>query len=137
MFNEEDDERTKSIIAPRSIMIVGMTRALAKRCRDAAAGARVLFVHEADLASLTNLAAERKPLAILFPEHVYAFDSLEFDALARDIQASVVPLGPDISDEELSLRLDDALMRAELLRQPDPPSSRYAVVPETHRRPKR
>jgi hypothetical protein len=137
MFEEQDDEQTRANFAPRSLVLVSMTQALAKRCRDAAARARVLFVHEANLASLTNMAAELKPLVLLFPEHVYAFDSLEFDALARDIQASVMPLDPGISDEELDRRLEDALLRAELLRQPEVRSSRYVVVTETHRRPKR
>jgi hypothetical protein len=138
MSEEPDDgEATRSIISPRSILLVSAPTDIAKRCRAAAARAKVLFAYECDLATLTNMAAERKPLAIIFPEHIYDFDSAEFDALARDIQATIVALEPGLSDDELVARLDDAFLRAELLRQPEASSGRYAVVPETHRRPKR
>jgi len=138
MFEDPDDgEATRSIVSTRAILLVSAPADLAKRCRAAAARAKVLVAYECDLATLTNTAAEHKPLAILFPEHIYDFDSAEFDALARDIQAIVVALEPDLGDEELVARLDDALLRAELLRQPEASSGRYAVVPETHRRPKR
>lgn len=138
MFKQKDDEAaTRALIVPRSILLVSAPQALAKRCRRVAVRTKELLTLECDLASLTNSAVERKPLAIVFPEHVYAFDSAEFDALARDVQASVVVLDPDITDEELDISLAAAVLRAEHLRQPGPPSSRYAVVPETPRRPKR
>lgn len=135
---EDSDEATKQAIAvPRSILIVSATAPLVRRCREIAPRVGVVFCHECTLATLTTMAVERKPLAILFPEHLYAFDAAEFDALARDVQASVFALASEISDHELEAGLQDALLRAELLRQPEPPSSRYAVVPHTHRRPKR
>ena len=55
----------------------------------------------------------------MFPDDIYAFDSAEFDALARDIQAAVVTLEPGVTDEVIEARLAEALLRAELLRQPD------------------
>lgn len=133
----EDDVATRAVNAPRSVLLVSSSEALAARCRAICVRARVILVPESDLSALTNAAVERKPLALLFPDDVYAFDSAEFDALARDIQASVVLLEPDITDEELETRLLDAVLRAELLRQPGAPSSRYVLVPDGPRRPKR
>jgi hypothetical protein len=132
-----DDEATKAVNTPRSVVLVSSAEALAARCREICLRARVILIVESDLAALTNTAVERKPLAILFPDDIYAFDSAEFDALARDIQASVVTLEPNITDEVVEARLAEAILRAELLRQPEQPSSRYVLVPDGPRRPKR
>lgn len=129
-----DDEATKAVKTPRSVLLVGPADALAARCREMCLRARVMLIVESDLAALTNTAVERKPLAILFPEDIYAFDSVEFDALARDIQAVVVTLEPDVTDEVLEARLAEALLRAEVLRRPEPVSSRYVLVPDGPRR---
>ncbi|WP_437768597.1 hypothetical protein WMF27_12710 [Sorangium sp. So ce281] len=132
-----DDEATKAVNAPRAVLLVGSSEALAARCRGMCLRARVMLIVESDLAALTNTAVERKPLALLFPDDIYAFDSAEFDALARDIQAAVVTLEPGVTDEVIEARLAEALLRAELLRQPEPSSSRYVLVPEGPRRSKR
>jgi hypothetical protein len=133
----EDDVATRAVNTPRSVVLVSSSEPLAARCRQICLRAHVILVVESDLAALTNTAVERKPLALLFPDDIYAFDSAEFDALARDIQSSVVTLEPDVTDEEIEARLTEALLRAELLRQPELPSSRYVLVPEGPRRPKR
>ncbi|MGK4005945.1 hypothetical protein WMF31_25210 [Sorangium sp. So ce1036] len=132
-----DDEATKAVNTPRSVLLVGPADELAARCRGMCLRARVMLLVESDLAALTNTAVERKPLALVFPEDIYAFDSVEFDALARDIQAAVVTLEPGVTDEVIEARLAEALLRAEVLRQPEPPSSRYVLVPDGLRRPRR
>jgi hypothetical protein len=133
----QDDEATKAVQAPSSVLLVSSSEALAARCRDLCIRARVILLVESDLAALTNTAVERKPLALLFPDDIYAFDSAEFDALARDIQSTVVMLEPDITDEVLEARFTEALLRSELLRQPEPSSSRYVLVPDGPRRTRR
>lgn len=130
-----EDEATKlSVVIPRSILMVSVSPELAQRCRAAARRARVLFCHECTLPSLISLAVERRPLAIVFPEPIYAFDADEFDALARDIQASIVTLPPDLTEQSLDEALEEALSRAELLRHPEPASGRYTVIASSARR---
>jgi hypothetical protein len=74
-----DDDATKAVKTPRSVVLVSSAEALAARCREICIRARVILIVESDLAALTNTAVERKPLVILFPDHIYAFDSAEFD----------------------------------------------------------
>ena len=133
-----DEEATKeSVLIARSLLLVSLTPELSRRCRVAARRAHVLFCHECTLSTLNNMAVERRPLAIVFPEQLYAFDAAEFDALARDVQASVVVLAGELSEDTLDALLEDALTAAELRRQVDSPTGRYALIPPTHRRPKR
>jgi hypothetical protein len=49
----------------------------------------------------------------------------------------VVTLEPGVTDEVIEARLAEALLRAELLRQPEPQSSRYVLVPDGPRRSRR
>ena len=133
-----DDEATRAAVyLPRSLLLVSLTPELSRRCKEAARRVHVLFSHECTLATLHNTAAECRPMVLVFPEQLYHFDAAEFEALARDVQASVVVLSAALSDEALDILLDEALTAAELRRQPEPASGRYAVIPPTHRRPKR
>src|SRR5204863_79360 len=64
-------------------------------------------------------AAERRPLAIVMLDDLYAFDPEEFAALARDVRASMVRVEEDIPAAKLALLLmaaiDDAAARRDEL----------------------
>jgi hypothetical protein len=77
-------------------------------------------LRECGFMTAPTVAAERRPLAILLPMDIYAFDPSAFDALARDVQASLVRVDEDIPAGQLELLLtaaveDAAARRHELL----------------------
>lgn len=61
------------------------------------------------MAGAVTYIAERQPLVIVMPEDLYAFDAEEFDALARDVRASLLRVDEDIAEATLELLLGAAL----------------------------
>jgi hypothetical protein len=58
-------------------------------------------------------AAELRPFAIVVHEDLHAFDSVEFDSLARDVSAELVVVDDDaLSDPSHVQRVDERLARA-------------------------
>ena len=60
-----------------------------KRVTSIATNARVVTT---DIASAATHVARERPFAIVVSDEVYAFDAAEFDALARDVRASLIVL---------------------------------------------
>ncbi|XYH92638.1 hypothetical protein ACMHYB_32770 [Sorangium sp. So ce1128] len=82
--------------------------ALFSLCLTVAPGCGVLL-HRCDAATAATIAAERRPLAIILSNSVYAMDPAEFDALARDVRSTLVRLDEEVSERELEAMLNGAL----------------------------
>jgi hypothetical protein len=79
----------KPVIA---VVVIGGPDALidaARRVTTTATSARLVTT---DIASAATHVARERPFAIIVSDEVYAFDSAEFDALARDVQASLIAI---------------------------------------------
>ncbi len=75
---------------------------------------------ECGFVSAATVVAERRPLAIVIVKDIYLFDPDAFDALARDVQASLVRVDEDIPSGTLEFLLaaaieDAAARRSEAL----------------------
>ncbi|WP_437963328.1 hypothetical protein WMF04_26780 [Sorangium sp. So ce260] len=82
--------------------------ALFSLCLTVAPGCGVLL-HRCDAATAATIAAERRPLAIILSNSVYAMDPAEFDALARDVRSTLLRLDEEVSERELEAMLSGAL----------------------------
>lgn len=74
------------------VVLVGGPQGLITAARQAAglvAGARLEL---AEISNAATVAATHRPFAIVMSEDVYAFDSAEFEALARDVSATLIRL---------------------------------------------
>ncbi|MEY4578148.1 MAG: hypothetical protein RL701_2851 [Pseudomonadota bacterium] len=72
------------------VVVVGGPADLVAAVRQAAGVAAAARVETADLANAATVAATHRPFAIVMSEDVYAFDSAEFEALARDVNATLI-----------------------------------------------
>jgi hypothetical protein len=91
---------------------VAASPGLIERCREATSGG-VAAVEACDVGSVATQAARWRPLVIVVTDDVYAFDRLEFDALARDVGARILALpSEELSTEALKSRLLAALLTA-------------------------
>ncbi len=84
---------------------------LVSRCREALEGLGV-GLREGSIVEAPTVVADRRPLAIVMLEDLYAFDPEELDALARDVQASLVRVEEDVSAAILELFLTGAIEAA-------------------------
>lgn len=82
--------------------------ALFSLCLAVAPGCGVLL-HRCDAATAATIAAERRPLAILLSNSVYARDPADFEALARDVHSTLLRLDEEVSERELEAMLNGAL----------------------------
>jgi len=71
------------------VLVVGASEELLGVVSDVALTAQVL-VSECSPEAATDTAASMRPLVLVMPEEVYAQDSQNFDALARDVRAKVL-----------------------------------------------
>jgi hypothetical protein len=77
-----------------------------------------LRVEVVELENVASLVARHRPAALIVPEDILALDPHEFDALARDVSAEVIPVDtakdPDAISATLLPRLKGALLRWEV-----------------------
>jgi len=104
---------TRKITRDPVLMVIGDDANLEQVCQEMgrSLGSMVTI---APLAQATTRAARWRPFALVLPEHVYAFDPSEFDALARDVGAALVPVTTGRIDqptllETLKRALDKAM----------------------------
>jgi hypothetical protein len=71
-----------------TVVVVGGPRELVEATRQAAGVAAAAKVETAELSNAATVVATCRPFAIVMSEDVYAFDAAEFDALARDVNAT-------------------------------------------------
>jgi hypothetical protein len=96
-----------SLAAP-TVLAVSCPPELVARCAEAIAPLG-LALQACGFLEAATMAAERRPLAIVVVEDVYAFDPDEFDALARDVRASLVRVEEGITVPKLELILEAAV----------------------------
>ncbi|XXX71952.1 hypothetical protein WMF30_30330 [Sorangium sp. So ce134] len=107
--------------------------ALFSLCLAVAPGCGVLL-HRCDAATAATIAAERRPLAIILSNSVYAMDPAEFDALARDVHSTLLRLDEEVSERELEAMLSGALRETREMNaqreaaRRDEGSGRYTVI---------
>jgi hypothetical protein len=95
-------------LATPTVLVVSCAPELVARCAQAIAPLG-LALQECGFVEAATMAAERRPLAIVMVEDVYAFDPDELDALARDVRASLVRVEEDIPVAKLELILEVAV----------------------------
>ena len=103
-------------VAP-SILLVGARSPHEALCRECAAHAAGATLEICSMAELTTRAAELRPLAIIVPSDILAFDPSEFHALARTVNATLIPLRADLATEEIGDGLIGAIFEAASRRQ--------------------
>ncbi len=113
------DGATLTAVAAPAVLAIGCAPDLVARCAQALAGIGVAL-RTCDFLNAATAVAERRPLALVLPDDLYAFDPEEFDALARDVRASLVRVEDEIVVAKLELLLtaaidDAAARRGELL----------------------
>lgn len=72
------------------VVVVGGPTLLIDAARQAAGVAAAARVELAELGTAATVVAGHRPFAIVMSEDMYAFDAVEFEALARDVGASLV-----------------------------------------------
>ena len=77
------------------VVVVGGPADLVAAVRQAAGVAAAARVEIADLANAATVAATHRPFAIVMSEDMYSFDSAEFEALARDVNAVLIRVETD------------------------------------------
>ncbi len=95
---------------PPVILVVSAPPAFVNECRKAAHGIGG-HVEEADLVSVSGLAAAYLPLAIVMTEDIYGFDRHGLNGLALDCDALLVAWAEDLEARQLTPLLENALMR--------------------------
>ncbi len=74
------------------MLLVGSDPSLEPLCRQSAALAAGARLEICDMTSVTTRAAELRPFALIVPREILDFDPAEFIALARTVNATLVPL---------------------------------------------
>jgi hypothetical protein len=74
------------------VVVIGGPEPLIEAVRHVNEIATSAHVTTADLASAATLVARERPFAIVVSDEIYGFDAAEFDALARDVGATLIAL---------------------------------------------
>ena len=102
------DPTTMRPVTVPTVLTIACSLQIERRCARACARIGAVLKH-GKLERAPTLVAERRPLVIVLPQEVYAFDPLEFDALARDVGASLLRVGDDTPEAVLEMLLGPAL----------------------------
>jgi hypothetical protein len=76
------------------VVVVGGPADLISAAKQAAGLVAAARIETAEISNAATVVATHRPFAIVMSEDVYAFDSAEFDALARDVNASLIRVDP-------------------------------------------
>ena len=96
-----------------TVLVIGGPDPLVEATRRAAALVTNAAVITAAVATAATRVANARPFAIVVSDELYGFDASEFDALARDVQASLIALPTDgVSVRTLQQRITPLLMDA-------------------------
>jgi hypothetical protein len=126
-FDVNERATEKPVHIP-TVVAVGCSDALLARCWAALAPMGVM-VRDCDPSLLPTLVASRLPLAIVMPDHVYARDPIEHDALARDVRAMLVKVHPDATVGEIAAVVGLAIRSTVRRRESLMPAPRASVLP--------
>lgn len=72
------------------VVVVGGPADLVAAVRQAAGVAAAARVETAELSNAATVVATERPFAVVMSEDMYSFDAAEFEALARDVGASLI-----------------------------------------------
>jgi hypothetical protein len=78
-----------------TVLVIGGPEALIEAVRHVTLTATNARVSTAEIAAAATQVAKSRPFAIVISDEIYAFDSAEFDALARDVQAEIITIPAD------------------------------------------
>ena len=109
-------DSTQEVVQIAAVLVVGGSPALIKAVHEGAGELQGTEVVTCAVREAPTRAAELRPFAIVMSEDVYAFDSKEFDALARDVRAEIVTFASDArrgldSADGLAVRIAKAFDR--------------------------
>jgi hypothetical protein len=99
------------------ILLVGPTSEMIEATHRAAQAVPTAEIVSCELKEAATRVAELWPFAIVMTEDLYSFDSAEFDALARDVQARLITVSDPTSTNRIERRLRPQLMEAYRRRQ--------------------
>jgi hypothetical protein len=99
-----------------TVLVVGGPQALIECTQAAARSVPPAEVVSCELRDAPTRVAELWPFAIVMSEDLYAFDSAEFDALARDVRARLITVTVDsptsiVQAEDLGDKILEAFRR--------------------------
>jgi hypothetical protein len=78
-----------------AVVVIGGPEELVEATRRVVALVSNAAVITAEVATAATRVAHTRPFAIVVSDELYGFDAAEFDALARDVQASLIALPSD------------------------------------------
>jgi site-specific recombinase len=115
-MNRFRGESTREVTRIEAVLVVSGSPALIRAVRDGVRRLRRADLVTCDLRDVPTRAAELRPRAIVISQDLYAFDSAEFDALARDVGAELIVVADAESPgpcqaSDLSERLSNAFLR--------------------------
>jgi hypothetical protein len=100
-----------------SILLVGPTPELLEATQRAAQAVPSAEIVSCELKEAATRVAELWPFAIVMTDDLYAFDSAEFDALARDVQARLITVADATNANRIERKLRPQLVEAFRRRQ--------------------
>jgi hypothetical protein len=96
-----------------SVVVIGGPDALVEAARRSSSTVTAARVVVTDVQSAATRVAAARPFAVVISDELYGFDSDEFDALARDVQAIVITVRTDgIPARTLETQLNPLLLGA-------------------------
>jgi hypothetical protein len=78
-----------------SVVVIGGPDPLVEAVRRVTALVTNAAVVTTEIATAATTVARSRPFAIIVSDEIYGFDATEFDALARDVQATLIALPAD------------------------------------------
>ena len=102
------NQTTLTAVTAPTVLTIGCAPDLRALCAHCLGSIKAILKHS-ELAQAPTVAAQRRPLAIVIPEDLYEFDPHEFDALARDVGASLLRVEEDIQPEIFEMLLSAAV----------------------------
>jgi hypothetical protein len=95
------------------VVVVGGPDGLIEATRRSIGKIAIARIVPTDVAGAATQVASARPFAIVISEEIYGFDSDEFDALARDVQAAVITIQTDgVTARSLQDKLDPRILEA-------------------------
>jgi hypothetical protein len=112
-------DSTREMMQMKTVLVVGESRALVRAVQDSLRKLRCAdVVVTCAMREVQTRAAELRPFAIVMHEDMYAFDSAEFDALARDVRAALIVVREESRRAGIARDMDQQLAEAFSQRRP-------------------
>lgn len=106
MTSDELEKTAPGLVLP-VVLAIHCSTELHRRCVEACTRS-ALSVRECDLLAMAQQSAQRRPIAIIVPSYLHEFDPTEFEALAKDVAATLLIVDEEISQADLDELIADA-----------------------------